>query len=116
MNENSIQFRAPEEYTYETETEKIDVYSLGNVLFGLLQGEWPFEHLKHSEDAQELVTKGERPIIKPEFVNSTDPYTIALIKAMRACWIHDPVKRASSKQIRDFLAAMLQQHGVQSEV
>ena len=110
-----VKFRAPEEYTYEDETEKIDVYSLGNVLFGLLQGEWPFQHLKESNDAQDLVVKGERPTIKEEFASSKDPFTIALIKAIRACWIQDPVKRGSSKQIRDFLADVLDQHGVKGE-
>ena len=108
-----MQFRAPEEYAYEEETEKVDVYSLGNVFYGLLQGEWPFENeIKKSADAQALIMDGKRPAIKPELLNSTDPYIIALTKATQSCWIHDPVKRASSKQIRDFLADSLAKQGI----
>jgi len=47
----SIQFRSPEEYEYVPQTEKVDVYSFGNVLYSVLTGGYPFEKEK-SKKAQ----------------------------------------------------------------
>ena len=60
---NVGRFRAPEEYAYEPETEKIDVYSMGNIVYILLTAEYPFEKMKR-EDMYEAIQKGERPEIK----------------------------------------------------
>jgi serine/threonine protein kinase len=106
----TVQFRSPEEYLYIPETAAIDVYSLGNIFYAILQGEWVWaEQFRHEKDAQKPVTRGERPPIRPDLEQSKNPYTQALIRAMRDCWIHDPVERATSRQIEESLRESLEQ-------
>ena len=63
VRNNPGNFRSPEEYAYEDESEKIDVYSMGNVFYSLLTGQWPFEKLPKSSKAAHLVKHGHRPEI-----------------------------------------------------
>jgi serine/threonine protein kinase len=107
------QFRSPEEYAYEPQSEKVDVYSLGNVLYGILTQLWPFEELKTDKKAREKVKKGERPSIDNGILNSTDPFDQAMLKAIEMCWIQDPVKRASAREVQTFIAGELERLGVE---
>ena len=43
VGNNPGTFRAPEEYAYKLESEKVDIYSMGNVFYALLTDLWPFE-------------------------------------------------------------------------
>jgi serine/threonine protein kinase len=36
-------WRSPEEYAFGLLTEKIDIYSLANVFYSMLSGEYPYE-------------------------------------------------------------------------
>jgi hypothetical protein len=106
----TLQFRSPEEYLYVPETAAIDVYSLGNIFYAILQGEWVWEgQFRSSKEAQKQVKRGKRPPIRPDLEQSKDPYTQALIRVMRDCWIHDPVQRATSRQIEESLRESLTQ-------
>jgi len=97
VQKNGGQWRAPEEFRYDFETEKVDVYSLGNVLHFLLTGITTFH--PYEKNAVDYVLKGERPPIHELVVNSKDPYNIAMVKAIRMCWEEDPKKRASAKEV-----------------
>jgi serine/threonine protein kinase len=107
-----IQFRSPEEYEYVPQTEKIDIYSFGNILYSVLTGGYPFQHEK-SEKAQSRVKDGERPEIPSSIQESTDPFDLAMLKAIEMCWIQDPIKRASARQIQEFIISELQRLGVE---
>lgn len=93
--------RSPEEYTYQGESEKVDVYSLGNLFFSILQGEWPFEN-EASDDAKAKVMNGTRPAIYDDLWHSTDPVNVALKEAMILCHTHDPLERPSARYIETF--------------
>jgi hypothetical protein len=94
---------------------------LGNVFYTLLTKEWPFEmEVESSEEAQKLVQQGQRPKLPLEFFNQSlttttttnnDPYTRALLRVIRACWIQNPTQRASSRQVQVYLAHVLKRLG-----
>lgn len=111
VGNNPGNLRSPEEYAYKPQTEKVDVYSFGNVLYGVLTGKEPFEKEK-SKKTQSLIKKGERPDIPSSYRNSTDPFDQSMIKAIEMCWIQDPKDRASAREVQKFLLSELQRLGV----
>ena len=104
-------FRAPEEFSYKEESEKVDIYSMGNVFYSILTGEWPFEDVE-SKEARDLVKRGHRPPISPEILNSTDPFQQTLLNVTRACWLQDPKERASARRIQNYIEKRLVKFGV----
>lgn len=98
VSKNGGEYRSPEEYEYKVETEKIDVFSLGNVLYFLLTRKevWTKYQTKH---AIELVKRGSRPVIPPEIYNNVGVFERYMIDAMEIAWIHDFRKRASAKDV-----------------
>ena len=103
---NAWLYRSPEEYEYGPQTEKIDVYSMGNMFFSLLMGEDPFdkEYKKGgSKRAKKLVKAGKRPTLSGDLLESRDPIIKVLRKAMTRCHVHDWRKRAGSLEIAEIL-------------
>lgn len=98
--------RSPEEYRYALQSEKVDVYSLGNIYYMLLQKEWPFMDVDEKE-ARKLVKQGYRPSFDTEVWNSTDPVDQALKEAMFMCHEQEPEDRASAQQIETYLKEKL---------
>jgi len=103
--------RSPEEYKYEPQTEKVDVFSLGNVFYTLLTKESPFADDK-DKDAQKKVKNGERAPIPEKFLNSTDPFIQVFIKIIEMCWIQDPKERASARDIQKLITSELKRLGI----
>lgn len=102
-------FRAPEEFNYEPETEKVDVYSIGNILYGVLTRLFPFEAEKFPmKTIRGLVKQGRRTRIDDKYKNSTDPYTKTLIRAIYACWKQDPDQRISAGDLLEFITNEIQ--------
>ena len=106
VGNNPGKFRAPEEYLYLGESEKIDVYSMGNIFYSLLTGRWPFENRK-TKEAQRLIKNNQRPPIDDAMKESDDPLDVAMVKAIERCWEQDPVERASAREIEQFLETEL---------
>merc|ERR1712183_339163 len=68
VGKNGGEYRSPEEYAYEKETEKVDVYSLGNVLYFLLtEGTEAWDGIPH-KDVYKFVMHGRRPRIPPRIL------------------------------------------------
>jgi hypothetical protein len=107
VGSNPGKFRAPEEYAYEIETEKIDVYSMGNVFYAILSGLMPFEGIKQKK-ASQYVMEGKRPEIPDEVKESDDIAIQAILAATKACWTHDPKERPPAKKIRDELKSVME--------
>lgn len=80
-------WRAPEEYLLESENEKIDVFSLGNVLYFLLTGKEPFEDDKAAPDViVKRITEGKRVSVNDkEILKSTHPFDTTVLKALDMC-------------------------------
>jgi len=106
VGSNPGKFRAPEEYAYEVETEKIDVYSMGNVFYAILSGMMPFEGLKQDK-AKKQVMEGKRPKIPSEVEESDDIAIQAILLATKECWRQDPKDRPSATEIRDKLKSVM---------
>jgi hypothetical protein len=85
------------------------------VFYVLLTKLYPFDDLE-SEDAQNKIMKRTRPHIGHKLLESGDHFTQALIKAINMCWFHDPVERASSRKVQQFLQSELKRQGVDSEI
>jgi serine/threonine protein kinase len=98
--------RSPEEYKLQMQSEKVDVYALGSVLFHILMGREVFEETS-TKLAQRLVKDGLRPKLSEEIANSLDPNIIAIKEAMRMCFIHDPLERPTARQIEAHLLQAL---------
>eukprot|EP00566_Odontella_aurita_P018632 CAMPEP_0113536478 /NCGR_PEP_ID=MMETSP0015_2-20120614/6279_1 /TAXON_ID=2838 /ORGANISM="Odontella" /LENGTH=328 /DNA_ID=CAMNT_0000435839 /DNA_START=548 /DNA_END=1534 /DNA_ORIENTATION=- /assembly_acc=CAM_ASM_000160 len=106
VNKNGGKWRAPEEYAYEEETEKVDVFSLGNVLYVLLTGQDVFVGTK-SGDVPKSVQRGSRPRIPSDIRDNADSVDSSLMIAIQMCQVQDPEKRSSAKKVADFLHAEL---------
>eukprot|EP00536_Pseudo-nitzschia_multiseries_P003444 jgi/Psemu1/185890/e_gw1.53.102.1 len=102
VGKNGGEYRAPEEYAYQKETEKVDVYSLGNVLYFLLVREEVWKRRSHKE-IYELVKKGQRPKIPDKIYNSDGIFEQSMIRAMERAWIHKPEDRASALQVANII-------------
>jgi serine/threonine protein kinase len=107
------QWQAPEQYKRKAPlTEKVDVYSLGNVLYFLLtNGTKPFHDMDAGDAFRYLGKKGGKLKIKdPAILNSTHPFHVNVIQAMEMCHEHDPDKRVDARQVRDFLGPKLDEY------
>ena len=93
----------------------MDVYSLGNIFYTLMQKSYPYEKKISKKMAQKKIMAGERPPLDAKYANSTDQYTQALIKAMNMCWIHKPEERASAREVEQYLDAELTRLGVNGQ-
>jgi serine/threonine protein kinase len=73
--------RSPEEYEFKALNEKVDIYSVGNVIYEILTGEEPWAKEKPLV-AQENVKAGEIPAIDEDIIllNSTDAGLVRLME------------------------------------
>ena len=101
------QWRSPEEALGMTNlTEKIDVYSMGNIFYRLICGKSPWGKLDGNPTKEEIHAKvkaGEHPHFPSKVTEAKDPTIIAIREAMLLCYTFDPVKRPSARVIANGL-------------
>eukprot|EP00529_Nitzschia_sp_RCC80_P011403 CAMPEP_0113502832 /NCGR_PEP_ID=MMETSP0014_2-20120614/33800_1 /TAXON_ID=2857 /ORGANISM="Nitzschia sp." /LENGTH=632 /DNA_ID=CAMNT_0000397717 /DNA_START=251 /DNA_END=2149 /DNA_ORIENTATION=+ /assembly_acc=CAM_ASM_000159 len=114
IGSNPGSFRSPEEYNYEPETEKIDVYSMGNIIYEVLTNLGPFEEFE-TKIARKMVKAGHKPPFPDSILNSTDPFDKAMIHSIEMCWVRDPKKRASAREVQRYITGELKRLGAQSQ-
>lgn len=100
-------YRSPEEYDSSPLTEKLDVYSAGNILFGIITGERPWgdqrgKHIKSS------IQRGDRPEINETIRNAAGTVDAELTRLLDRVYESDPTKRASAKEIVNELEKLLE--------
>ena len=110
VGNNPGKFRAPEEYLYLGESEKIDIYSMGNIFYSLLTEYWPFEGMDEKE-AQRKIMGGARPPIDDDIRSSGDPIDNAFIEAIGMCWRQNPDERATAKEVKEYLISQIKSIG-----
>lgn len=93
-------FRAPEENVDAPLTEKIDVFSLGNVFYSVLTGIMVFVNQSSSEAHQRIVD-GITETIAGIYYES--PSSAALAEAIEMCWTYDVEERPTIFEIVQFL-------------
>ncbi|KAL7560676.1 hypothetical protein ACA910_001358 [Epithemia clementina (nom. ined.)] len=94
--------RSPEEFSNGPETDKVDIFHLGNIFYALLTRSWPFGNLSHKE-AKLIVEKGGRPPLPPSIKNSRDPIHKILVRAMKMCQRQNPQDRANAREVERYL-------------
>jgi len=96
------QFRAPEEYKVELLSEKVDVFSLGNVIYCIIVGVCPFKDMKQNE-YRRLIKDGILPPVKKEYRESDNSIDRALVKAMDMSLIYRWQDRAKAYEVSNVL-------------
>jgi len=91
-------YRAPEEFECMDSHEAIDTYAMGNNIYCLLTGLWPFYQYDpdgSDEMIQELLTTEQaRPYVDPRY-RTRSVIEGGLVQIMEQCWEHDLDKRLS---------------------
>ena len=109
------QWRSPEEARGEQHlTEKVDVFSLGHILFRLICEHEPWNKLEpggrpSKEEMSQKVIKGVLPFIPEKVKFSTDPEIVAIREAMLQCYTYKPENRPSAREIATALQNTLDQ-------
>jgi serine/threonine protein kinase len=102
VGKNGGNFRSPEEYAYKIETEKVDEYSMGNVLYFLLTQEEPWGDVK-SHHVYTLVQDGQRPKIPDKIYHSNRTYERYMIRAIEMAWTHEAERRPGALELSEVL-------------
>ena len=110
VGRNPGKFRSPEEYSHTEQTSAIDVYSMGNIFYSLLTEYWPFEGMAEKE-AQRKIMDGARPPIDDDIRISGDPIDSTFIEAIGMCWRQNPDKRATAKEVQEYLISQIESIG-----
>lgn len=88
-----LQYRSPEEYMQDAfSDEKMDVYTMGNNIYVLMTGLWPFYTEDEDETIQHWVRTGKRPYIDDRYRYSDNLIEREFVKIMEEMWegdIHD---------------------------
>jgi len=108
------QWRSPEEAREEKNlTEKVDVFSLGHILFRLICGHEPWHKFEpggmpSKPELSEKVKQGKLPTIPNFVIQSKDPEVVAIRDAMLRCYTYDPIERPSAREIAQSLTEALE--------
>ena len=104
---NGGKYRAPEEYRYDLETEKVDVYSLGNVLYFLLAKNEVWRNVA-SKTVYAKVMEGVRPNFPEKVLNSDGIFEQYMMKAIESAWTHEPADRPGALQVAKIIKEGIQ--------
>ena len=96
--------RSPEEYSQMKLTEKIDVYSGANVLYGILTGRRHFAD-SSNRSIKKLVMNGQKPPIPDEF--KIEPSDKALADLIGRAYERNPQRRISASEMVQELENLL---------
>eukprot|EP00538_Stauroneis_constricta_P013310 CAMPEP_0119564312 /NCGR_PEP_ID=MMETSP1352-20130426/26601_1 /TAXON_ID=265584 /ORGANISM="Stauroneis constricta, Strain CCMP1120" /LENGTH=593 /DNA_ID=CAMNT_0007613057 /DNA_START=52 /DNA_END=1833 /DNA_ORIENTATION=+ len=106
VGKNGGIWRSPEEYAYKPETEKVDVYSMGNVLFFLLTQDFPWDDYD-KETVYKKVKGGHRPPVPDEILEKKDDnlFVKTMLKAIDMAFTYDARERPGAKEIAEAIQA-----------
>jgi serine/threonine protein kinase len=96
------QYRAPEEYPGKRIDEGIDTFSLGNNIYTLLTGLWPFYGYTSYSAIQRKLLRHERAYIDPRY-SSRSYAESKLVEVMEQTWEFNPDDRISIFKVVDVL-------------
>ena len=100
--------QSPEEINRIPQTRASDVWSLGTVIYQVLTGHRVWRDYDYDKDeARSLTARGDFRFNRHDrwILNSTDPVDKILRQALDMCFIFDARKRASSRDVANYLYA-----------
>jgi len=99
--------RSPEEYNNAPLTEKLDIYSAGNILYGIITGKkpWNGERGKHIKDD---IQTGKRPEVDAAIRDAEGTVDAELVRLLDRVYEADPDERASAKEVVVALEQLLE--------
>ncbi|KAM2008949.1 hypothetical protein ACFX16_003790 [Malus domestica] len=100
----TYRWMAPEVIQHKPYDHKADVFSFGVVLWELLTGKLPYEHLTPLQAAVGVAQKGLRPTIP----KNTPP---KLAELLEKCWQQDPAPRPDFSEIIENLQTLAEEVG-----
>ena len=104
IGNNDAKYRSPEEYRYDGETAKIDVWALGSIIYSILTQEGVWSGVSEHK-AQHRIAKNETPPIDKKWKESKDPIEALLYKIMyEMCFVPDVEKRATAPEVARYIA------------
>jgi len=110
---NGGEHRSPEEYTEDSPlTEKIDVFSLGNILWSIVMEKNVYTDVNKTSEVSELVKSGQFVSIPPDVRRNLSIHEKAIAKAMNMCLVTDVNKRRTSIEVEKYLHRKLKELGV----
>jgi serine/threonine protein kinase len=94
--------------------EGIDTFSMGNNIYCLLTGLWPFYEWSSYSAIQEKLLQKERTYVDPRWrTKSFAEYK--LVEIMEQTWEHDPEKRISIFEVVRFLREAMEENKKQTQ-
>ena len=99
--------RAPEEYNMSPLSEKLDIYSAGNILYGIITGNRPWDN-ERGKHVKAGIQKGKRPPVNETIRNAEGTVDAELTRLLDRVYEGDPRKRASAREIVHDLERLLE--------
>jgi len=93
-------WRSPEEYLGLPLTEKVDIYSMGMVIWSVLSRQRPFDEFTEKEAIQQVL-KGKRPRVDPAWPGE-------IVSIIQACWAQNPEDRPAVQDVVSWLTTLLE--------
>ena len=97
-----------DDLTTSVQTDKVDVYMLGNVLYYLHTNQWLYEGIPNKQ-AMEMIYRGETSSMVQQKPDGSSP-VVALRNAIEMCWARDWQLRPSARHVSDYLMNKLREH------
>lgn len=103
-------YQSPEELSGKRQTEKVDVFTMGLVLYNIWTKSGRKSLYPHKSPSQrrDFVAKGGTPKL-PTIEDSEHPLDLIMPLVLQKCWITLPDKRASAQEIADMLRKALEE-------
>lgn len=118
---NAVSYRSPEEAREERLTEKIDVYSLGSILFKIITGATPYYETNQMDEkfakiklAQKMLMNNQMPMLPSRYGKIKDEIMLEMFDIMHDCHILDGSVRPSAGEVANRLVHLAK--GVDKEI
>lgn len=95
----SYRYMAPEVFRHEKYNEKVDIYSLGCIMYYLFHGEPPFAWMLPVEAAKSAAVDGLRPELRPSLERGVRDL-------ITSCWHPDPAARPTARAVCGILETL----------
>jgi len=114
----NAQWRSPEEMKPYVDgrlvTEKIDVYSMGNIFYYLLTGVNPWTKLEvpkkpTKDEINDSKREGGIPYLPDKYSNTKDPIKSVLRSVMHRCFQFNPEDRPTARELKNELDGVINQ-------